>query len=525
MDKILKALIEKDEKILLRRDDLIAELDKEVPAALRRDYVSIRKAITLNVAEILAMGKADLNAAKLESKEILKKSGMQEARINFVLETFEKVLAAPKKNLDLEPSPQSEKKEDVEPEPAPKPPFRIVNPPPVENIQPPKVVIPPPPVQPVKPEPPKVVIPPPPEPTPVSSSDNGGMGKKLLIAAVLGLTVGVFFAMKNDSTPPPAQIESNVESPQPVQEKPPPQPVTPPVQEKFRDAKTELSLDGMDLGISLNDVRKNLGTENSAENKDGRTRYYYDNLEVAMKDGKVDAFVTYDPKYKTLRGLHVGSTYSEVVDAYGSNSKNMELGDLMLYEYPFRSLDKHEGLLRFAVNKSNNRVQYISVRILEPEPPKEEAKPENKPQPKEEAKPKPKEENKPKTEPKTNAKEDIIKAAANAFVAYHNAITDKDFQSAYNLMTEKRKKIMGNGMADFRKGYESTVSSEITDLQLVSSSADNVVMNYVLESQDRGKNEVIYRKFNGQVEMIKVGGEWKINEVHSTKVEELHKNK
>lgn len=93
MDEILINLIKNNENILARRDELIDKLDAEVPAKLRRDYAAIRTALELNVGEIFDTKKFDLNAAKSEAEKILHESGMQEARVNFVLETFEKVVA------------------------------------------------------------------------------------------------------------------------------------------------------------------------------------------------------------------------------------------------------------------------------------------------------------------------------------------------------------------------------------------------------------------------------------------------
>ena len=93
MDEILIALIKRDENLLIRRDELIGKLDEEVPAKFRRDYAAIRQALELNVGEIFSAKRFDLPSAKIEAGKILHESGMQEVRVNFVLETFEKVTA------------------------------------------------------------------------------------------------------------------------------------------------------------------------------------------------------------------------------------------------------------------------------------------------------------------------------------------------------------------------------------------------------------------------------------------------
>ena len=247
----------------------------------------------------------------------------------------------------------------------------------------------------------------------------------------------------------------------------------------------------MDLDISLADAEKVLGKSTKVERTDGYDRHYYgDNFYIAVNGGKVDAFVTYDPKYKTLRGLHVGSTYKEVVDAYGSNSKDMESDGLALHEYPFNSLEGKPGLLRFAIDNSG-RVDYISIRIVE--------------------------EPKPKEEPKSNIDKNT-EQAARVFVSYHKAITSGDFATAYSLMDSNQQARLGPSLRDFAQGYRTTISSEVTDLNLVSTSDNFIVMKYVLDSRDRDNGSVLYQQFAGEVQMTKVDGEWKIHYTESKKI-------
>lgn len=497
MEEILIALLKKDAGLLTRRDEFIDTLDAEVPPKYKRQYMAIRKALELNVGEIFALKKNDFDAAKSEVEKILKDSGMQDVHVNSVLEIFEKVLAslpsefekdeedfAPTETISTHKKSNVEEKisEDVEisqpkPTPPPSQPVPTPTPPPSQPVPPPT----PPPSQPTPP------------PTPTSSGNNKLLiGIILILIAVIGYIVGNKSADSDNK--PPAQVEQTTEQSQPVQEKPA-EPTPPPIREAYLDAKTDMSLNGMDVGSNFDDVKKILGKENSLKNSGGYDRYYYDNFEVAVNKGKVDAFVARNSKYKTKRGLHVGSTYAEVINAYGTNYHEMALGDLNLYEYDFTSLDGRPGLLRFAINKSDGCVNYISIRINEPEPPKKE-------------------------EPKDKVDENA-RAAARAFVAYHEAITSENFQRAYSLMTDYRKQIMGNGMADFRRGYADTISSEITELNLVSTSADRVVMDYTLDARDRARGGTLYQQFQGQVEMVKDGGEWKINDVHSKKIKEV----
>ena len=88
LEKILREALAEDKSLLSRRDELLAALEKKVPSTLRRDFTSIKKAISLNVGEKFLVGEQDKEATKKNVAETLKAAGMQAARIDFVVETF-----------------------------------------------------------------------------------------------------------------------------------------------------------------------------------------------------------------------------------------------------------------------------------------------------------------------------------------------------------------------------------------------------------------------------------------------------
>lgn len=92
VEKILREVLSEDKSILCRRDELAAALEKKVPDNLRRDFAAIKKAVSLNVGEKFFVGTEDKEATKEEVAEILKNSGMQAARIEFVINTFVEAL-------------------------------------------------------------------------------------------------------------------------------------------------------------------------------------------------------------------------------------------------------------------------------------------------------------------------------------------------------------------------------------------------------------------------------------------------
>ncbi|MGO5131228.1 hypothetical protein [Mitsuokella jalaludinii] len=265
-----------------------------------------------------------------------------------------------------------------------------------------------------------------------------------------------------------------------------------------REMKTDLSLGGLDLGISTDEMHKALGKENYKKNSEdvkGMVFYEFENLEVGVIRDEVNALVSNGSSAKTKRGIHEGSSYQDMIDAYGSDYTKMNYDDKILYEYTFKSLNGKDGLLRFAINKKNDKIAYISVRI-----PVESA-----------------EKNKPD-------KSIDIKGAQTVFLNYHKAISQKHFDDAYDMLTSDCQNQMGD-LSTYASGYKDTLNSSVDSLKIVSSFPDQVTMKYRLIARDRYKgNRVKVQIFNGAVTVIKKGNIWKIDKMKSSKVDEKIEN-
>ena len=87
------------------------------------------------------------------------------------------------------------------------------------------------------------------------------------------------------------------------------------------------------------------------------------------------------------------------------------------------------------------------------------------------------------------------------------------------MQTYERKQFMGE-YNHFSKGYENTIESKITELNLVSNNGNSITLSYTLQAKDRAQNGTLQRTFKGEVEMVKDGGAWKINSVSSKKINE-----
>ncbi len=101
------------------------------------------------------------------------------------------------------------------------------------------------------------------------------------------------------------------------------------------------------------------------------------------------------------------------------------------------------------------------------------------------------------------------KAAVNTLVSFHENITKKDFRSAYNCLSYDFQNSMDYyGWAD---EFATTVSSSVDKISVVSESAYEINLNYVLTAVDNIGGRQQTAKFNGTVAIINENGTWKID--------------
>ena len=128
--------------------------------------------------------------------------------------------------------------------------------------------------------------------------------------------------------------------------------------------KPELSLGKAVLGMSEKEMRETLAIDRGAFVDGSYVFHRYKDVTVGVRNGRVDAIASDGPSVKTARGLHEGSSYDDVIKAYGKDYATKERKDLVLYEYPFQDKLGRKGLLWFAVRKKDKKVDYISMRVI-----------------------------------------------------------------------------------------------------------------------------------------------------------------
>lgn len=115
--------------------------------------------------------------------------------------------------------------------------------------------------------------------------------------------------------------------------------------------------------------------------------------------------------------------------------------------------------------------------------------------------------------------------ARQAFIHYHQAITDGNYSEAYSMLSSEQKQYVGN-FNSYSSGYVNTISSTVEDLTLVTSDTNSFTFNYKLVARDQQENSVKAQLFNGQVTMILQDNRWVIANARSQKSDEwLESNK
>lgn len=112
---------------------------------------------------------------------------------------------------------------------------------------------------------------------------------------------------------------------------------------------------------------------------------------------------------------------------------------------------------------------------------------------------------------KNTGKTEAQRAAEQTLLDFHENITKKNFSQAYSCLSRGFQNYMS--YEGWVPGFKTTVSSEVSDIKILSETSNTVVLTYILKSVDNigGKQEVLY--FSGTASVINENGSWKIDEV------------
>ena len=145
----------------------------------------------------------------------------------------------------------------------------------------------------------------------------------------------------------------------------------------------ELSIGGAEIGESMNEIENILGDANNfqrLENPGTLFKVYRNGaVGVISKDNIATAIFCEDYNLSTRRGIHVGSSAQDIVNAYGEDYflENLDnYYDVILYQVEFNdtlwnkaknffSSDDKVGQIFFVVNRLSYRVVCAGVNVIE----------------------------------------------------------------------------------------------------------------------------------------------------------------
>lgn len=316
------------------------------------------------------------------------------------------------------------------------------------------------------------------EPKPPTSADKADKWKPALLGAGFALLLAVsFFVAKN----------INSSSPSPTQ----PSEKTAPAKIRHADAsvanashqsiESELGLGEIELGDKPRKVQELFGQAKATETKGKETHHHYDTLDVVTINGQVHSLISESPALATKRGIHVGSSLQDVIAAYGDSQMKSSIENLDLYEYGFSSKHNDYGLLRFAINQSTGKVDYISIRIPDSFAGN-------------------------KSEERPDAASQ--KAPIQVLHDFHRNITNHRYRQAYSSLS---KKIQSEMTYDgWVAGFQTTVQSSVTNIRVISQTQNEVQLTYILKAVDNPGGTSF---FKGSAVLIKTPVGWKIDDI------------
>lgn len=83
-------------------------------------------------------------------------------------------------------------------------------------------------------------------------------------------------------------------------------------------------------------------------------------------------------------------------------------------------------------------------------------------------------------------------------------------RDAYNILSPDYQRFVG-GYDKFVPGYNTTISSEIVELQRLDENAYSATFKYKLKAVDREGSGMKTRLFYGKARLIKIDGVWRID--------------
>jgi hypothetical protein len=108
-------------------------------------------------------------------------------------------------------------------------------------------------------------------------------------------------------------------------------------------------------------------------------------------------------------------------------------------------------------------------------------------------------------------------SARKTFIGFHQAITNKQLGTAFNILSPNYQKFM-QSYDHFARGYTTTLRSDVVDLKVLHEDSYSAIYAYTLKAVDREGNGKKVQYFAGRVKMIKLNGNWRIESTEAKRL-------
>ena len=123
----------------------------------------------------------------------------------------------------------------------------------------------------------------------------------------------------------------------------------------------------------------------------------------------------------------------------------------------------------------------------------------------------------PKKQDNTNVNINSNMNARNTFIGFHQAITNKQLRTAFNILSPNYQKFM-QSYDHFARGYTTTLRSDVIDLKVLHEDSYSAIYAYTLKAVDRDGNGQIVQYFAGKVKLIRINGNWRIDSTEAKRL-------
>ena len=107
--------------------------------------------------------------------------------------------------------------------------------------------------------------------------------------------------------------------------------------------------------------------------------------------------------------------------------------------------------------------------------------------------------------------------ARNTFISFHQAITNGQLRTAFNILSPDYQKFM-QSYDHFARGYTTTLRSDIVDLKVLHEDNYSATYAYTLKAVDREGNGQKIQFFAGKAKLININGRWRIDSTEAKRL-------